>query len=291
MRFKGEEAQSFFMRTLDALPDGVLLTDALRKVVYSNRAFAQLWRIPDDLLRTNNELQMLEFVTDQLSNPFEFHQEVERLQFSSESTEDDILLRDGRIFSRRSVPLGENGPIKARIWIFTDITEARSASMDALTGIPNRLAYSRTFPDYVRAESDGFFRSVAIMDVDNFKNYNDKFGHAAGDDVLRQIGAILRSHLSNSDDLLFRIGGEEFLMTCRTRMAPDACVFFEALRHRVGAMAIPHPGNQPHGVVTVSIGLGIFEGPLSPTDVFRQVDSTLYQAKSAGRNRLTVASL
>lgn len=86
----------------------------------------------------------------------------------------------------------------------------------------------------------------------------------------------------------FRIGGEEFLMACRTRAALDAHTFFEALRNRVGALAITHPGNQPYGVVTVSMGLGIFEGPQSPADVFQQVDAALYQSKHLGRNRVTI---
>jgi diguanylate cyclase (GGDEF)-like protein len=186
------------------------------------------------------------------------------------------------------VPFDEGGRLAARIWIFTDITEARSASIDALTGIPNRHAYSRQFPEYLNTANDGLFRSVAILDIDNFKSYNDRHGHAAGDDVLRQIGTVLRTHLTNADDLFFRIGGEEFLMACRTRAALDAHTFFEALRNRVGALAITHPGNQPYGVVTVSMGLGIFEGPQSPADVFHQVDAALYQSKHLGRNRVTI---
>lgn len=288
MTFGGTAVRSLFERTLDALPDGVLLTDSERRVVYANRSFAQLWKIPDELVSTKNELGMLTFVTDQLLDPEGFLREVDRLQLAQETSEDEILLKDGRIFSRRSVPFDEGGRLAARIWIFTDITEARSASIDALTGIPNRHAYSRQFPEYLNTANDGLFRSVAILDIDNFKSYNDRHGHAAGDDVLRQIGTVLRTHLTNADDLFFRIGGEEFLMACRTRAALDAHTFFEALRNRVGALAITHPGNQPYGVVMVSMGLGIFEGPQSPADVFHQVDAALYQSKHLGRNRVTI---
>jgi GGDEF domain-containing protein len=150
---------------------------------------------------TKNELGMLTFVTDQLLDPEGFLREVDRLQLAQETSEDEILLKDGRIFSRRSVPFDEGGRLAARIWIFTDITEARSASIDALTGIPNRHAYSRQFPEYLNTANDGLFRSVAILDIDNFKSYNDRHGHAAGDDVLRQIGTVLRTHLTNADDL------------------------------------------------------------------------------------------
>jgi diguanylate cyclase (GGDEF)-like protein len=291
MTFGGTEVRSLFERTLDALPDGVLLTDAQRRVVYANRAFSQLWRIPERLLAMRDDIVLLAWVLDQLLDPIGFHNEVERLQISHESSEDEILLKDGRIFSRRSVPFGEDGSLAARIWIFTDITEARSASIDTLTGIPNRYAYSRKFPQYLAADGDGLLSSVAILDVDNFKRYNDRYGHAAGDEVLNKIGAVIRSHFTNADDLFFRIGGEEFLMACRTRDTLDARTFFEALCTRVGCMGIEHGGNDPFGVVTVSMGLGVFEGPRSPADVFRHVDAALYRSKQLGRNRVTLSSM
>ncbi|OYW28153.1 MAG: hypothetical protein B7Z44_09470, partial [Caulobacter sp. 12-67-6] len=93
--------------------------------------------------------------------------------------------------------------------------------MDALCGIPNRRAYSADYPSFVEAADDGLIKSVGIMDIDNFKAYNDRYGHAAGDLVLRQIGSLLRGKLS-PEDMVFRIGGEEFLFACKTREAADA---------------------------------------------------------------------
>src|SRR5690606_34943548 len=114
----------------------------------------------------------------------------------------------------------------------------------------NRLAFSRELPPFVTAPSDGLERSVAIIDVDNFKRYNDLYGHALGDDVLSQIGAILASHVRLAGDLVFRIGGEEFLMAARTRSSDEARMLFEAVRTSVLGMDAPHLGNEPHGVVT-----------------------------------------
>lgn len=231
---------------------------------------------------------MVSYVLDQILDPVGFSNDVERLQLTHLSSEDEILLKDGRIFSRRSVPFAENGELAARIWIFTDITEARNASIDALTAIPNRHAYARLFPQYLNAPRNGLLSSVAIMDVDNFKRYNDLYGHAAGDAVLHKIGAVIRSHFTDADDLFFRIGGEEFLMACRSRLALDAHVFFEALRERVSCLGLEHQGNKPFGLVTVSIGLGVFDGPQSAADVFRHVDAALYRSKQLGRNRITL---
>ena len=284
------DRKSMFEKALEALPDGVLLTNASRRVLYANRAFATHWGIPPELLASDDESSMLKFVTDQLADPEEFQREVERLHPTDESSQDEVRFKDGRIFSRRSVPFQKEGEFQARIWIFTDVTEAHNASIDALTGIKNRHAYSRDFPSYVRAEDDGFVRSVAIMDVDNFKKYNDRYGHEAGDAVLRQIGHILQSHLHNADDLLFRVGGEEFLMAVRSRNEIDALALFETVRCSIAAMETVHEGNSPHGVVTASIGLASFHDGKDPAEVFRRVDAAMYEAKKKGRNAIVPLS-
>jgi diguanylate cyclase (GGDEF)-like protein len=170
------------------------------------------------------------------------------------------------------------------IWIFTDITEAHNARVDPLTGLLNRRAYSSRFPEFVGAEGDGFVRSVSILDVDNFKQYNDCYGHAAGDAVLRQLGTILRSHLQNADDLVFRIGGEEFLLGVRSRAESDALLLFEKIRRSIEGMGSIHAGNPPHGVVTASLGLVTFRKPHDPAYIFSRADRALYAAKAAGRN-------
>lgn len=281
--------RSLFERTLDALPDGVLLTSATRRVVYANPAFAKHWNIPAEMLSAGDEPRMLQFVQDQLIDPAAFLDEVERINPTSEASEDEVHLKDGRILSRRSVPFEESGLFAARLWIFTDVTEARHARVDALCGVPNRRAYSSEFPKFSEAADDGLIKSVAILDIDNFKSYNDRYGHAAGDIVLRQIGTLLRRHLSNADDLIFRIGGEEFLLASKSREETDALSFFEALRQSVMEMSLTHDGNAPHNVVTASLGLGLFRGPRNPAELFTSVDAALYRAKGNGRNAVAIA--
>jgi diguanylate cyclase (GGDEF)-like protein len=278
----------FFERALDALPDGVLLTNATRQVVYANPAFAKHWNIPAEMVAARDETRMLQFVQSQLVDPAAFIREVERINPTSEASEDEVHLKDGRVLSRRSVPFEENGRFEARLWIFTDVTEARAARVDALCGVANRRAYSAEYPKFAEARADGLVRSVGIMDVDNFKAYNDHYGHAAGDIVLRQIGNLLRRQLK-ADDMVFRIGGEEFLVACRTREEHDAVSFFEGLRQSVQEMSLSHVGNQPHGVVTASFGVGTFRAPADPAELFSAVDAALYRAKSSGRNSIELA--
>jgi diguanylate cyclase (GGDEF)-like protein len=286
----GEAECSIFERALDALPDGVLLVNASRKIIYSNTAFARLWNIPGGACGSRDDRDTLAMVTGQLVDPASFLAEVERLHHSMEPSQDEIRFKDGRIFSRRSVPFHERDATYARIWIFSDVTEAKSATIDHLTGLRNRLAFSREFRPFVEETGGEYIRSVAMMDVDNFKKYNDLYGHAAGDAVLRQIGTILRSHLHRADDLLFRFGGEEFLMAVRTRSDFDAHGLFDAVRTSIAGLEQPHSGNPPYGVVTASLGLTSFVGARDPDDIFQSVDVALYQAKNEGRNRTVVAS-
>ena len=281
--------RSVFELTLDALPDGVLLTDVDRRVVYANHAFADLWGIPPELMESRDEAEMLRHVRDCLVDPDSFLHEVERIHPSDEATTDQLDFADGRVVSRRSVPFTDGEKFAARIWIFTDITEVRFARHDALTGLKNRRAYSDEFPVFAGDDCAGW-KTVALLDVDNFKRYNDTYGHARGDDVLRSIGEILRKHLSEADDLLFRIGGEEFLMARVTDSEMEAGAFFELVRLSVAGLKIPHIGNAPHDIVTASIGIKSFRGPAASLELFTSADAALYEAKATGRNRIGRAS-
>lgn len=279
-------SKSLFELALDSLPDGVVLIDADRRVIYSNAALIRQWGVPEEIAATRDEHLMLGYACQQLVDPTQFLNEVDRVTPTNEPVEDELLLRDGRILMRRSVPFVTDGAFAGRLWVFSDVTEARSARLDPLCGIPNRRAYSADFPAFAEAAPDGSVRSVGLVDVDNFKAYNDLYGHAAGDLVLRQIGALLRKRIAPVDDMAFRIGGEEFVVACRVAGEGDAVAFFEALRAAVAGLDLPHDGNVPHGKVTISIGVGTFREPQPASDLFTQVDAALYRAKRNGRNRI-----
>jgi diguanylate cyclase (GGDEF)-like protein len=207
-------------------------------------------------LAAHDETFLLSYVRDQLVDPAAFIREVERIHPTLEASEDELLLKDGRAL-RRSVP-STKADFAARLWIFTDVTDARYAHVDALCGIPNRRAYAAQFPRFVEAADDGWVRAIGVMDIDNFKAYNDCYGHAAGDVVLRKIGSLLRRQMANPDDLAFRIGGEEFVVASRCQDDQGALAFFESLRAGIEDLQLPHEGNKPHNVVTTSIGLATF---------------------------------
>lgn len=275
-------------KTIDNLPDGVLLVGPKKEIFYTNRMFASMWGIPAESLSGESRDDLLEHVCEKVCDPEGFLLSVARSYQSGEYSHDEILLRDGRIFSRRSVPFSEDPTDFTRIWILTDVTDAKHAEVDNLTGLPNRRAYTRRFPG-IAALDDGCYSGVAIMDVDNFKAYNDLYGHAAGDVVLADLGRLLLSRMRR-DDVAFRIGGEEFLIASRDRTDAGLVDFFETIRGEIEAKKIAHDGNPPRGVVTASFGLSVFAGPRNPRSLFETIDRALYASKATGRNRITIAA-
>jgi diguanylate cyclase (GGDEF)-like protein len=161
------------------------------------------------------------------------------------------------------------------------LAEERSVT-DALTGLGNRRALdNRLAEEVVRAERIGYPLTVLLADVDNFKTYNDTYGHRFGDDILRVIGRVLQTQgLRQGSDHAYRYGGEEFLVLLPGLGADDALEVAERLREAIRsettAIRLPK-GPVP---VTVSVGLAVF-----PTDggnaeeVVQRADIALYRAK------------
>lgn len=285
---EGHETYPLMRRTLDLLPDGVLIIGSNREVLYTNEAFERLWRIPPSVVRQGDHA-MLNHVLEQLDDPSEFIGLVERLYHSSDSSEDELTFKDGRIFVRRSVALEAGNGGFSRIWIFSDVTEAWSARVDPLTGLLNRRAYSRELPAFMAAQPPDAIKAFALVDVDNFKRYNDLHGHAAGDAVLERLGDILRATLARSTDKAYRIGGEEFALSSMHRDEESALSFHQRILDNVKSAKIAHAGNSPHSVVTISMGLGLFDGAADPMEIFAEVDRALYRAKRLGRDTIARA--
>lgn len=287
---QSEAVHPLVRRTLDLLPDGVLIIGSCREVVYLNDAFKQLWHIPTEIV-VKGDRAMLDYVLGQLENPETFLNAVERLYQSSESSEDEITFNDGRVFKRRSVALESGASGFSRIWIFSDFTEAWSARIDPLTGLLNRRAYGRELPGFMASDHSAQIKAFALIDVDHFKAFNDRYGHAGGDAVLEQVGVILDKGANLALHKAFRIGGEEFAIASVHPDYEAALQYHQQIVGSIQQAGIAHAGNRPHGVVTISMGLGLFSGPGEPGDVFAAVDKALYHAKKLGRNRVVMATL
>lgn len=158
----------------------------------------------------------------------------------------------------------------------------RMAWTDPLTGLANRQALeSRIEKALKRTKKGGGPLVLGIVDADHFKKINDTFGHAAGDDTLRNLARLLKSGIREGDEV-GRWGGEEFLVLLKNCGLPDGEVRFLALLHRVDA----GPWPRPETAVTVSIGVAALEGGDTVESWIGRADAALYRAKDAGRHRV-----
>lgn len=156
----------------------------------------------------------------------------------------------------------------------------RSATYDELTGLPNRYKMHSEFLD-IKDDEDV---SIAIMDIDDFKNVNDTYGHGAGDKVLKEVASVLKS-IQNERTIVSRWGGEEFLVVCKgAGQTKHLQEIMEEARKTVQELTIIY--NSIDIKVTISAGVtGREAGELLETTV-RRADEMLYQAKSSGKNKV-----
>lgn len=164
------------------------------------------------------------------------------------------------------------------------------AIRDPLTGLFNRRYLDETLPrELHRCRRNGEPLTVAMLDLDYFKKFNDDYGHEAGDTVLRAVGGLLQRFL-RSDDLACRYGGEELVLILPGATLSTAQGRMEELRQAVMQLHLQHRDNELPAI-TVSIGLAMAEP--EETDacaLLSRADAALYQAKEQGRNRIIVAN-
>jgi diguanylate cyclase len=161
--------------------------------------------------------------------------------------------------------------------------EQRLATIDALTKIPNRLAYERRVDEEVkRWQRFKQPTSLAVWDVDHFKRINDTYGHRAGDRVLGAVAECLTRRIRNTD-FLARYGGEELVMILTGTRVSDAVKLIDELRVAVSNIGFHFRGTPVS--ITISIGVTELSNGDSAGTVFDRADKALYQAKQGGRNR------
>lgn len=161
------------------------------------------------------------------------------------------------------------------------------ADTDSLTGLPNRRAGMGQLGRYIRQSlTEGQPLSIGFLDIDLFKQINDRYGHDVGDEVLVGVATALSGAVRNRQDIV-RMGGEEFLVLLPGADAEAAMQRLEQLRQRVGEVSgtLHHPGLE----VTASIGLAEFKPEDDVASLLRRADGAMYEAKRGGRNRVVFA--
>ncbi len=165
------------------------------------------------------------------------------------------------------------------------------AAADGLTGVANRRGLDghldREWRRAVRSEEP---LSLLMVDVDHFKQFNDRWGHQAGDDGLRTIATVLARAVGRPGDLVARYGGEEFAVVLTRCGSEGAAAFAESLRATIESIRLSGNGGSPDVSITISVGVATMIPDLAstPGTLIEQADSALYSAKARGRNRVVV---
>ncbi len=231
------------------------------------------------------------------------HEDIRTAALGLHQDKDETFrLFDGRWIHLRT-RVGQNG---SALVVASDITAAKEseivlrklaeqmkglAETDALTGVANRRSFDdRLQKELQAAAAERKPLALLLVDVDRFKIYNDTYGHLAGDDCLKQVGQCLTDVAEADTDLCARYGGEEFALILPDTDGEAALAAANALRARVRALAMPHSGSD-FGLVTVSVGVAVVEGPgpFTPADLIADADAALYRSKENGRDRASTA--
>lgn len=281
-----DESEARFATLVDNLPDPVMRVGRDGEPLFANQA-ARTTLIPRDdghfvvdpavehLLRTKRQLA---FATG----------EIQIAEYEVDTTE------GRRFLETRFVPEpSPDGRSRSLLLVSADLTQRRRseqelafrATHDALTGLPNRVAFLARLDDALARRRDDSLVAVLFFDLDRFKVVNDSLGHAVGDELLVAIADRLRSAL-RPDDVVARLGGDEF--TVLVAQAPDLEAVL-GVAERV-ADVLTHPievAGRPI-VVSCSIGVALATGSETSSQLLQHADAAMYRAKESGRNRVSL---
>jgi diguanylate cyclase (GGDEF)-like protein len=170
----------------------------------------------------------------------------------------------------------------------TDMLESL-ALVDGLTGIANRRRFDATLEtEWKRAQRSGTDLAIVMADIDFFKNYNDHYGHGAGDQCLKAVAQALAGALGRPSDIFARYGGEEFVSVMPDTDGRGARQLAERCCANVTALGLTHRFSSAADHVTISAGYAALQPAAgqSNRELLEMADKMLYQAKEKGRNRV-----
>lgn len=277
---------------LDAAGDGIFRVDEGGCTTYANPAAARMLDYPVTEL-VGRSLHDLVHHTHPDGTPHAAEDCPVRLTVATGEarrvTDDVLWRRNGTPLpvDYTSAPTFEGDAVTGAVVVFSDVTERRDmeqrlrrfAEIDTLTGLMNRRRFEETLATYLSdSRNPG---ALLLLDLDHFKFVNDSFGHAAGDDLIRAIAAVL-SDLVREGDVLARLGGDEFAVLLP---AADATTTTEVAERLVAGIAEAHPSGL---LVGASVGATCFEVDTDVTagDLLIAADVALYEAKDRGRGRV-----
>ncbi len=251
---------------VDNMSQGLCMFGPDRKLIIANTRYADLYRVPREEVRTG--MSLTEILASRISagnvpsmGEASYRARLQEIAERGEPAETTVEQEDGRVFLLGYVPLDDGG------WVAThqDITDRRAAEAkiahlvrhDALTGLPNRLAFRDLLERSLARLGDGESLAILCLDLDRFKGVNDTLGHHVGDLLLTEVATRLRSSIRESD-MVARLSGDEFAIVQLNAGQPAEAT---ALARRiVEKVAAPCDLDGHHVVVGASVGIAIAPG-------------------------------
>jgi diguanylate cyclase (GGDEF)-like protein/PAS domain S-box-containing protein len=293
---RNESNPAFTEAILAALPAPVLVTDADGRVRYANPAAARVLRRRPEALRGMRPGEVLRLVDD-AHRPLDLEGLQARvLREAAGVRVDHATLVQGHgsevpVLCAIAPVVGEGAEVTATVWLLQDVREERQvrhhlslqARHDPLTGLVNRQEFERRLGHAAASAVHGGEHALCFLDLDRFKQVNDRFGHAAGDALLIDLAGLLLSRIRGRDTLA-RLGGDEFALLLEHCPPEEARRVAEALVEGVRTHAFAWQG-QP-----LSVGLSVGVVAIQPhRDAGAQLeaaDAACYRAKALGRDRV-----
>ncbi len=306
MQLSNQEFQDSVTEAIyEASDEGILLVDENGSITSHNQRFATMWNIPRELLRGVmpgtaigvNDSLVFSSLLGRVRESQLFLKKIRTL-YDNPFLNDffEIELLDGRTFECRSSMLkNKDDNYLGRVWFFRDISRQINTEndlialtrQDPLTGIANRrYFFERSNQEFARTQRHSNTLSILEFDIDYFKEINDQYGHAVGDEVIMVLCACVQNLLREAD-FFARIGGEEFAILLPDTNLEEATNLAERLRKSIEEFKFI----KNHDEIRHTISIGVVE--LKPkdtciSDCLLRADNAMYRAKQNGRNRVEI---
>lgn len=296
------DMNQMYKKMLDNMYEGIYYVDNERTITFWNKGAERITGfLADEVVNSHCYDNILNHVDD-FGNKLCFAGCPLQVTLNDGKTRDHSIYLHHKEGHRvavkvRVMPIYEEGIIVGAVEMFIgqednfhntyDIEELKQlAFRDALTGLPNRRMLDEQLAiANITSHEMNYDFGIALMDIDNFKNVNDTYGHSMGDNVLKMVAKSLQSGIMRTD-IIARWGGEEFICLLRGTDEESLKRVAERLRMLIQASGIRMNSNEVK--VTISIGATLHKAGETIEDMIERADKLLYQSKQDGRNKVTI---
>ena len=311
-----KESEEKYRFILNASPDGITITDLEGNILMVSPSSKKMFGyemdydefigmrlidfiVPEDMKRAQSNINLMYQASYQRPNEYRgvhkdqsiFDIEVNSGFISNTSGQPTKMIFIIRDITKRKLVEQQIQQLVHDLEIEKN-TDHLNSITDSLTGLMNRRYFDEALKTELnKLRHSGLGLSLIMLDVDYFKKFNDTYGHLAGDDCLRRIGATLKTIAGRIPNIVSRYGGEEFVVILEETEDNRAKMLAQQIRKSVEELAIPHVESDISEFVTISLGVVTIymTEVVSPQQVVALADEALYYAKKSGRNRIEVA--